>query len=70
MRQQQFGGASFLSRFELMKQLQTKLTTVGRTDDRLDTQINQLEALVAADDANRPKVKRASFRFARPIGAI
>src|SRR5207237_325553 len=45
-------------KLELMKQLQTKLTTVGRTDDRLDTQINQLEALVAADDANRPKVKR------------
>jgi hypothetical protein len=47
----------------LMKTLQTKLAGVGRTDDKLDAEIKQLDERVtawrAADEANRPKAKRA-----------
>jgi len=51
-------------KLELMKQLQTKLAGVGRTDDKLDREIKQLEEQVsawrAADEANRPKAKRSA----------
>jgi hypothetical protein len=51
-------------KLELMRALQTKLAGVGRTDDRLDSEIRALDERVAAwraqDDANRPKGKRAS----------
>jgi len=50
-------------KLELMKVLQQKLAGVGRTDDKLDSEIGVLEAQVAEwqaqDDANRPKAKRA-----------
>jgi activator of 2-hydroxyglutaryl-CoA dehydratase/predicted nucleotide-binding protein (sugar kinase/HSP70/actin superfamily) len=49
-------------KLELMKALQQKLTGIGRTDDRLDREIKNLDEQVAAwkaaDDANRPKAKR------------
>jgi hypothetical protein len=47
----------------MMLALQRKLAGVGRTDDRLDREIVQLDERVAAwkaaDDAARPKAKRA-----------
>jgi hypothetical protein len=50
-------------KLELMKTLQTKLAGIGRTDDRLDREIKQLDEQVAAwkaaEEANRPKAKRA-----------
>ncbi|HSN28402.1 MAG TPA: acyl-CoA dehydratase activase-related protein, partial [Kofleriaceae bacterium] len=50
-------------KLELMKQLQQKLAGVGRMDDKLDREVGVLEAQVAAwqaaDEANRPKAKRA-----------
>jgi hypothetical protein len=52
-----------VKKLELMKTLQTKLAGVGRTDDRLDREIKQLDEQVAAwqaaEEANRPKGKRA-----------
>jgi hypothetical protein len=51
-------------KLELMKMLQGKLASVGKTDDKLDREVTTLEALVAqwqaAEDANRPKAKRAT----------
>jgi activator of 2-hydroxyglutaryl-CoA dehydratase/predicted nucleotide-binding protein (sugar kinase/HSP70/actin superfamily) len=51
-------------KLELMKTLQTKLASVGRIDDKLDREIKTLEeqvgAWLAADEANRPKAKRAA----------
>ena len=51
-------------KLEMMLALQRKLAGVGRTDDRLDREIVQLDQRVAAwkaaDDAARPKAKRAS----------
>jgi septal ring factor EnvC (AmiA/AmiB activator) len=51
-------------KLELMKVLQQKLAGVGRTDDKLDREVNALEAQMAewqaAEDANRPKAKRAT----------
>jgi hypothetical protein len=51
-------------KLELMKGLQRKLAGVGRTDDRLDREIKQLDEQVAAwraaDEANKPKTKRAA----------
>jgi hypothetical protein len=41
-----------------MRVMQTKLAGVGRTDDRLDTEIRSLEALVAEWAAATPKAKR------------
>ena len=42
--------------------LQGKLSGVGRTDDRIDREIKQLDEQVAAwraaDDATKPKAKR------------
>jgi activator of 2-hydroxyglutaryl-CoA dehydratase/predicted nucleotide-binding protein (sugar kinase/HSP70/actin superfamily) len=50
-------------KLEMMLALQRKLAGVGRTDDRLDREIVQLDERVAAwkaaDDAARPKAKRA-----------
>jgi hypothetical protein len=50
-------------KLELMTGLQRKLAGVGRTDDKLDREIAQLAEKVAAwkaaDEANRPKAKRA-----------
>src|SRR3569623_2894633 len=50
-------------KLELMQVLQQKLAGVGRTDDKLDREVAALSAQVAewqaADDANRPKAKRA-----------
>jgi predicted nucleotide-binding protein (sugar kinase/HSP70/actin superfamily) len=49
-------------KLDLMKTLQSKLAGGGRTDDRLDREIKQLDEQVAAwkaaDEANRPKAKR------------
>jgi predicted nucleotide-binding protein (sugar kinase/HSP70/actin superfamily) len=45
-------------KLELMRVMQTKLAGVGRTDDRLDTEIRSLEALVAEWAAANPKQKR------------
>jgi predicted nucleotide-binding protein (sugar kinase/HSP70/actin superfamily) len=51
-------------KLELMKTLQAKLATVGRIDQALDAQVTQLTEQVAAwqaaDDANKPKAKRAT----------
>jgi hypothetical protein len=51
-------------KLELMKTLQAKLATVGRIDQALDAQVTQLTEQVAAwqaaDDANKPKAKRAA----------
>jgi activator of 2-hydroxyglutaryl-CoA dehydratase/predicted nucleotide-binding protein (sugar kinase/HSP70/actin superfamily) len=51
-------------KLEMMLALQRKLAGVGRTDDRLDREITQLgervSALRAADEAARPKAKRAA----------
>jgi hypothetical protein len=51
-----------VKKLDLMKTLQTKLAGVGRTDDRLDREIKQLDEQVAAwkaaEEANRPKAKR------------
>jgi predicted nucleotide-binding protein (sugar kinase/HSP70/actin superfamily) len=50
-------------KLELMVALQRKLAGVGRTDDKLDGEIGALAEKVAAwkaaDEANRPKAKRA-----------
>ncbi|HWO24866.1 MAG TPA: BadF/BadG/BcrA/BcrD ATPase family protein [Kofleriaceae bacterium] len=50
-------------KLDLMRALQTKLAGVGRTDDRLDAEVKALEEKVAAwraaDEASRPKAKRA-----------
>ena len=47
-----------------MVALQSKLATAGRIDDKLDTQIKTLAEQVAvwraADEANKPKSKRAA----------
>ena len=45
-------------KLELMRTLQGKLAGVGRTDDKLDTEIRSLEALVAEWAAANPKTKR------------
>jgi len=49
-------------KLELMRALQQKLAGVGRTDDRLDTEVKTLEAQVAQwaaeDEAKRPKAKK------------
>ena len=51
-------------KLEMMLALQRKLAGVGRTDDRLDREIAQLDQRVAAwkaaDEAARPKAKRAA----------
>jgi predicted CoA-substrate-specific enzyme activase len=51
-------------KLELMKVLQGKLASVGKTDDKLDREVAALEAQVAEwqkqDEANRPKAKRAA----------
>jgi predicted nucleotide-binding protein (sugar kinase/HSP70/actin superfamily) len=51
-----------VKKVELMRALQHKLATVGRTDDRLDGELKTLEAQVAewmkTDEANKPKGKR------------
>jgi hypothetical protein len=53
-----------VKKLELMKSLQQKLATVGKTDDKLDREVAALDAQVAEwqaqDDANRPKAKRAT----------
>jgi len=49
-------------RLAMMVALQTKLAGIGRTDDKLDREIKNLDEQVAAwraaDDANKPKAKR------------
>jgi predicted nucleotide-binding protein (sugar kinase/HSP70/actin superfamily) len=49
-------------KLELLRQLQTKLAGVGRTDDKLDSEINALSTQVAVwqaeEEAKRPKAKR------------
>ncbi|MEO7732734.1 MAG: acyl-CoA dehydratase activase-related protein, partial [Kofleriaceae bacterium] len=49
-------------RLEMMLALQTKMAGIGRTDDKLDREIKNLDEVVAAwraaDDANKPKAKR------------
>ena len=51
-------------KLEMMNALQRKLAGIGRTDDRLDNEIktlaDQVSAWRAADDANKPKAKRAA----------
>ncbi|HLL22475.1 MAG TPA: CoA activase, partial [Kofleriaceae bacterium] len=51
-----------LKKLELLKQMQTKLAGVGRTDDKLDREVRNLDEQVAAwraeEDAKRPKAKR------------
>jgi activator of 2-hydroxyglutaryl-CoA dehydratase/predicted nucleotide-binding protein (sugar kinase/HSP70/actin superfamily) len=51
-----------VKKLEMMKLLQHKLAGIGRTDDRLDREIKELDERVAAwraaEDANKPKVKR------------
>jgi predicted nucleotide-binding protein (sugar kinase/HSP70/actin superfamily) len=51
-------------KLEMMRALARKLAGIGRTDDRLDREIVQLDERVAAwkaaDDAARPKAKRAA----------
>jgi predicted nucleic acid-binding Zn-ribbon protein len=51
-----------VKKVELMRALQHKLATVGRTDDKLDHELTTLEAQVAewmkAEEANKPKGKR------------
>jgi hypothetical protein len=51
-------------RLEMMHALQTKLAGIGRTDDRLDQEIRtmteQVSAWRAADEATKPKAKRAA----------
>jgi hypothetical protein len=50
-------------KLEMLRALQTKLANVGRTDDKIDLAVKTLETQVtawrAADDANKPKAKRA-----------
>jgi len=50
-------------KLELMKVLQGRLASLGRTDDKLDIEVKALEEQVAAwraaDEAARPKAKRA-----------
>jgi hypothetical protein len=51
-------------KLEMMQALARKLAGIGRTDDRLDREIKQLDERVAAwraaDEAARPKAKRAA----------
>ncbi len=51
-------------KLEMMHSLQTKLASVGKTDERLDREIrnlvDQVSAWRAADEANKPKAKRAA----------
>ncbi|MDQ3368970.1 MAG: acyl-CoA dehydratase activase-related protein [Myxococcota bacterium] len=51
-------------KLELMATLQQKLASAGKTDDKLDREIHTLAAKVsewrAADEANKPKAKRAA----------
>ena len=51
-------------KLEMMHSLQTKLASVGKTDERLDreirTLVDQVSAWRAADEANKPKAKRAA----------
>jgi hypothetical protein len=51
-------------KLEMMKALQGKLAGIGRTDDRLDHEIKTLDDRVAgwraADEATKPKAKRAA----------
>jgi hypothetical protein len=53
-----------MKKLELMKQLQGKLASVGKTDEKLDREVAALDAQVAEwaaqDEANRPKAKRAA----------
>jgi predicted nucleotide-binding protein (sugar kinase/HSP70/actin superfamily) len=50
-------------KLEMLRALQTKLANVGRTDDKIDLAVKTLDEQVsawrAADDANKPKAKRA-----------
>jgi hypothetical protein len=52
-----------VKKLELMKGLQVKLASLGRTDDKLDAEVKTLDEQVtawrAADEASRPKAKRA-----------
>jgi hypothetical protein len=63
-KQQELDRAVTEKKLEMMLALQRKLTGVGRTDDRLDREITQLGERVsawrAADEAARPKAKRAT----------
>jgi uncharacterized membrane protein YkvA (DUF1232 family) len=51
-------------KLEMLTALQGKLAGVGRTDDRIDREIRTLNDKVAAwraaDDATKPKAKRAA----------
>jgi predicted nucleotide-binding protein (sugar kinase/HSP70/actin superfamily) len=59
-------------KLELMTVLQAKLTTAGKTDANLDAQIaalgEQVAAWRAADEASRPKAKRAGALKVIPEG--
>src|SRR6185369_2679889 len=63
-----------IKKLELMKQLQTKLAGVGRTDDTLDNEIRSLEALAAQwaaeEAAKSPKAKKvAALNVIKDSGA-
>ena len=53
-----------IKKIELMRALQGKLATVGKTDDKLDNEVKTLEAQAAewlvAEEANKPKGKRTA----------
>jgi predicted nucleotide-binding protein (sugar kinase/HSP70/actin superfamily) len=63
-KQQELDRAVTEKKLEMMLALQRKLAGIGRTDDRLDREITQLGERVsawrAADEAARPKAKRAT----------
>jgi activator of 2-hydroxyglutaryl-CoA dehydratase/predicted nucleotide-binding protein (sugar kinase/HSP70/actin superfamily) len=63
-KQQELDRAVTEKKLDMMLALQRKLAGVGRTDDRLDREITQLGERVsawrAADEAARPKAKRAT----------
>jgi len=62
-KKQELDRALAARKLELMRQLQSKLAGVGRLDEKLDGEIkaldDQLTAWKAADEAKRPKAKRA-----------
>ena len=53
-----------IKKIELMRALQNKLATVGKIDDKLDTEVKTLEAQAAewlvAEEQNKPKGKRTA----------
>ena len=61
-KQQELDRTLIEKKLELMLALQRKLAGVGRTDDRLDREIAQLDERVAAwraaDEAARPKARK------------